>query len=106
VLKFGGGKALTKQPSEETTLKCHMTVEEVSQVGEGVTKVVDNNALAICDAHAGLEGDDQLEIVPTEVKSETSRLGKIMLELYNLEKGVVSEGPVKIDLDLYQMEKV
>jgi hypothetical protein len=45
--------------------------------------------------------------IRNEIKTR-SRLGKIMPELYNLENGVETEKPVKIelDLDLYQMEKV
>jgi len=99
---------LTKQTAEETTLKCHMTVEEANKVGESGTKMMDNNALIICDVNASPDREDQLKTTPikTGIKSETNRLGKIMPELYNLENYIKSEKPVKInlDLDLYQME--
>ena len=83
-----------------------MTVEGANKVGESVTKMMDNNALIICDVNAIPEREDQLKTTPikTGIKSETNRLGKIMSELYNLENCIESEKPVKIDLDLYQME--
>jgi hypothetical protein len=103
VLRFGGGKALTKHASDESLLKCHLTVEEAK-------KVVEDNALVVCDAQASPEFEDELEVAPikTGFKSKSNRLGKIMPELYNLEDCVESEKPVKInlDLDLYQMEQV
>ena len=99
---------MTKQTADETTLKCHVTVEGANKVSENVTKMMDNNALIICDVNASPEKEDQLKTTPikTGIKSETNRLGKIMPELYNLENCIVSEKPVKIDLDLdlYQME--
>jgi cell division GTPase FtsZ len=108
VSRCGGGKALTKQTADETTLKCHMTVEGANKVSESVTKMMGNNALVICNVNASPENEDQLKTTPikTGIKSETDRLGKIMPELYNLENCVKSEKPVKIDLDLdlYQME--
>jgi len=108
VSRCGGGKALTKQAADETTLKCHMTVEGANKVSESVTKMMGNTALVICDVNASPENEDQLKTTPikTGIKSKTDRLGKIMPELYNLENCVESEKPVKIDLDLdlYQME--
>jgi hypothetical protein len=105
VSRCGGGKALTKQTADETTLKCHVTVEGANKVSESVTKMMGNNALVICDAN---DSPDQIKTTPikTGIKSKTDRLGKIMPELYNLENCVESEKPVKIDLDLdlYQME--
>ena len=99
---------MTKQTSDETTLKCHVAVEGANKVGESSTKMMDNNALIIFDVNASPENEDQLGTTPikTGIKSETNRLGKIMPELYNLENCIESEKPVKInlDLDLYQME--
>jgi hypothetical protein len=108
VLRCGGGKALTKHTIDETTLKCHVTVEGANKVSESVTKIMANNALVICDVNVSPEREDQLETTPikTGMKSKTDRLGKIMPKLYNLENCIESEKPVKIDLDLdlYQME--
>jgi hypothetical protein len=108
VSRCGGGKALTKHTIDETTLKCHVTVEGANKVGESVTKIMGNTALVICDVNVSPEREDQLKTTPikTGMRSKTDRLGKIMPELYNLENYIESEKPVKIDLnlDLYQME--
>ena len=94
---------MTKHTSDETALKCHLTIEETS-------KIVEDNALAVCDVPATpqLEGKIEVTQIGTGIKPKNNRLGKIMPELYNLEENVKSEKPVKIDLDLdlYQMEKV
>jgi hypothetical protein len=108
VLRCGGGKALTKHIADETTLKCHISVEGDNKVSESATKMMGNNALVICDVNAIPENENQLKTtqIKTGKKSETDRLGKIMPELYNLENCIGSEKSVKIDLDLdlYQME--
>jgi hypothetical protein len=101
-LKCGGGKALTKQPSDETALKCHLTIEE--------PKVVEGSALVVCDRQAvpDLEGKLEVTSIGAGLKSKVNGLGEIMPELYDLEDCVKTVKPVKIDLDLdlYQMEKV
>ena len=103
MLKFGGGKALTKQPVDENALKLHVEVEELTKVGE-----VD--AIMVCGAQVSSELEERVKVVPveSEMESEGGRLGKIMLELYDLENGVEPEKHMKInlDLDLYQMEEV
>jgi hypothetical protein len=103
VLKFGGGKALTKQPVDENALKLHVEVEELTKVGE-----VD--AIMVCGAQVSSKLEERVKVVPVEneMESEGGRLGKIMLELYDLENGVEPEKHMKInlDLDLYQMEEV
>ena len=99
---------MTKQTSDETTLNCHVTVEEANKVIENVTKMMNNNALIVCDVKASPEKEDQLKTTPikTGTEAKRNRLGKIMPVLYNLENCIASEKPVKInlDLDLYQME--
>lgn len=99
MLKFGGGKALTKHPADENPLKLHVELNKIGDV----------DALLVCGSQVGAELEENIEVVPVKNEMETkSRLGKIMLELYDLEKCVEPEKPVKInlDLDLYQMEKV
>ena len=99
---------MTKHIADETTLKCHISVEGNNKVSESATKIMDNNARVIYDVNASPEKENQLKTTPikTGIKSETDRLGKIMPELYNLENCIGSERSVKIDLglDLYQME--
>jgi hypothetical protein len=103
VLKCGGGKALTKQPSEETALKCHATIEGAGKIGEVHT-------LVICGAPVNPLLEDKFEVPLRNngMKIKKMRLGKITPELYNLEDNTESEKPMKInlDLDLYQMEEV
>jgi hypothetical protein len=103
-LRYGGGKALTKQPADENMLKFHMPVEETNKVSET------HNALAVCGAQVSHELEEKIKVISirNETKPKRNRLGKIMPELCNLETGVKTEKPVKIDLDLdlYQMEKV
>jgi len=96
---------LTKQPADETTLKCHMTVE-TKEVSKSVTKIMDNSALVICDVNASIGREEILNTKPIKTGPEANRLGRIMPELYNLENCITSEKPVKInvDLELYQME--
>lgn len=97
---------MTKHTADETTLKCHISVEGDNKVSESATKIMDNNALAIYDVNAIPENQLKTTPIKTGIKSETDRLGKIMPELYNLENCIGSEKSVKIDLDLdlYQME--
>jgi hypothetical protein len=94
---------LTKQAPDENALKCHLSLDEAN-------KIVESNALVVCDTPASPEMEDEIEVTPirTGIKSRKNRLGKIMPELYDLENCVEPEKPVKInlDIDLYQMEKV
>ena len=95
---------MTKQIADENALKFHVTVKEPNKVGES------NNAFVACGVQLSSELEEKLKVnsISNEMKSKRNRLGKIMPELYNLEKWVETEKPVKIDLDmdLYQMEKV
>jgi hypothetical protein len=106
VLKCGGGKALTKQSSDETALKCHVTIGETNKMVEGTTKMLDNNALVICCAHVDpeQEGKPKRALVKTRMNLLRIRLGRIMRRLYDLESDSKPEKPLNIDLDLYQME--
>ena len=87
---------------DDSALKCHLTVEEPK-------KLVEENALAVCDVQANPELESNLEVtqIRTGIKTR-GLLEKMVPELYNLEDCAESEKPVKIDLDLdlYQMEKV
>lgn len=92
---------MTKHAPDET-LKCHLTVEEPK-------KLVEENALAICNVQTSPELKSKLEVTQITTGIKPIRKGPQMVpELYNLEDYAKSEKPVKIDLDLdlYQMEKV
>lgn len=84
-------------------LKCQLSVEEPK-------KLVEDNALVVCDVQANPELESKLEVtqIRNGIKTKRDMLEKMVPELYNLEDCAESEKPVKIDLDLdlYQMEKV
>jgi hypothetical protein len=106
VLKCGGGKALTKQASDETVLRCHVTLEGGNKVSPSLTEAIVKNALVINSAHINSEqeGKRKRTLVKTRMSLLRSRLGRIMRRLYDLESGNEPEKPLNIDLDLYQME--
>jgi hypothetical protein len=108
VLKCGGGKALTKQASDEAALKCHVTMEEAVKMVESTTKIMDNRALVICGARVNPQQESKPILIPVKIRlgSLRSRLGKIMQRLYDLESGNEPEEPLRVNLevDLYQME--
>jgi hypothetical protein len=74
-LKFGGGKALTKHAPDETTLKCHLTIEE--------TKIAESNRLVICDTPTIPQLENKLEVTPirTGIKMKSNGLENDMPEL-------------------------
>jgi hypothetical protein len=100
-LKCGGGKELTKQPSDETALRCHLTGDEAG-------KVVEGNALVVCNLPDSPKLEEKLEVTPIRIgtKLKIHDLGTVVAKLYDLEGSVEKERSVKIDLDLYQMENV
>lgn len=94
---------MTKHSADENALKYNLTVEEPK-------KLVEDNALVVCDAQVIPELKSKLEVtsIKAGIKSKKTGLEKMVPELYNLEDSVKLERPVKIelDLDLYQMEQV
>jgi len=92
---------LTKNTPDGNTLKYNLTVEEPK-------KLVEENALAVCNVQTISELKSKLEVtsITTGIKPKKTVLEKMVPELYDLEDSDESEKPVKIDLDLYQMEKV
>jgi cell division GTPase FtsZ len=96
---------LTKQASDETVLRGHLTLEETNKVVSSVTEAIVNNALVIHGAH-NIEQESELDvtIVMTRKNTVKRKLRQIMPELYDIENGAEAEKPVEVDLDLYQME--
>ena len=97
---------MTKQSSDETGLKCHVTLEEATKVSPIVTDAIVKNALVIrgSSIRSEQEGKRRRALVKTRVSLLRSRLGRIMRGLHDLESGNEPEKPLNIDLDLYQME--
>jgi hypothetical protein len=99
VLRFGGGKALTKQAVEDGALKFHLPVEEVNNT-EGTNSIAFNSL----QTSAKLE---ERTVMLIKNENDSTMLGKVVSEIYDLEKCDETEKQAKIDLDksLYQMEK-
>lgn len=106
MLRCGGGRALTKQVSDEAAVKCHVTLEGTNKMVENTAKMVDITALVVCGAQVDpeQEGKCKRDMVKARLGLLRSRLGKIMQRLYNLESSGEPEKPLNVDLDLYQME--
>ena len=105
---------MTKQAPDEAVLKCHGTVEEATPVNEGVTDMLEKNALAICGVRfspvSSIDSEHpskpRIRHVGTKMRSFRSRLERIMHRLHDLEPDSGPEKPLSVDLDvnLYQME--
>jgi hypothetical protein len=106
VLKCGGGKALTRQVSDETAVRFHVTLEEGNKVSPVVTEAIVKDALMIRSptARAEQDGKRRRSAVKAKASMLRSRLGRIMRGLYDLESGNEPEKPLNVDFDLYQME--
>jgi hypothetical protein len=106
VLRCGGGRALTKQLSDETALRFHVTLEEGNKVGPSVTEAIVNDALVIrsSSVRRKREGKRRRALGKATVSLLRGRLGRIMRGLYDLESGDEPEKPLNVDFDLYQLE--
>ena len=102
MLRFGGGKALTKHLPEEIAVKCPIGLEEAYKLKGGSTELLDQSALAVCGASSEDAAKSAVAVVQ---KITQSGLEKVLSSIYDLENGV-REKPLKLelDLDLYQME--
>lgn len=87
----------------DDAIKCHLNVEEPK-------KLVEDDALVVCDVQAKPELESTLEVtqIRTDIKSKSDMQDIMVPELHNLEDCPEPEKPIKINLglDLYQMEKV
>ena len=97
---------MTKHVTPEEALKCPLGLDEAGKVGEGVNKLLENNALVIRSAQVNLVQDTKLKIPLGKARKSVkkSRLGKATEKLYNLESCGPLEKPLNVDLGLYQME--
>ena len=92
---------MPKQPSDQTALSCHLTGEEAG-------KVVEGNTLVVYNSPDNPKLEEKLEVKPISIgtNSKTHGLGTVVAKLFDLEGSIEKERPVKIDLDLYQMEDI
>ena len=97
---------MTKHVTHEEALRCPLDLEDAGKVGEGLSKLLENNALVIGSSQVNLVEDSKLKIplVKARKSVKKSRLGKATEKLYNLESCGPLEKPLNVDLGLYQME--
>lgn len=85
-----------------------MTIEEANRVGEIVTEMMDDDALVIWGARVNpdMAGMLRVTLVMTGVNSPNllCGFGTIFPQLYSLEPYAEPEKPLKVDLNLYQLE--
>ena len=106
--KSGGEKALTKQEHVDAALKCSLEVEELGKIDQvSVGKLHEDSAFVICDLDAAPRSTlKQKQVVSVKLNLDVGKLGKVTRKLYDLDPVCGPEKPLKIDLDLYQMEDV
>jgi hypothetical protein len=92
---------LPKQTSDQTALGCHMTGDEAG-------KMVEGNTLVVCNSPDSPKLEEKLEVKPIRIgtNSKIHDLGTVLARLYDLEGSIKKERPVKIDLNLYQMDNI
>lgn len=97
---------MTKHVAPEDALKCPLGLDDAGKVGDGLNKLLENNALVIGSAQVSVLQNSKLEIPLGKARKTVrkSRLGKVTEKLYNLEPCNVPEKPLNVDLGLYQME--
>jgi len=97
---------LTKQEPVEPALKCHLDIEEADKIECGnLGKMLEKNAFVIRDVEIVPRRTPKRKVViAAKASSKVNRLGKITKKLYDLEPTHEPEKPLKIDLNLYQME--
>jgi hypothetical protein len=98
---------LTKHELADSALKCPLELEEAGKVELGtVGKMLDRNAFAIRGVVAVPKRVPKRKAALTAKASpRVSRLVKVTRKLYDLEPNGEPEKPLKVSLDLYQMEQ-
>jgi hypothetical protein len=106
VPKFGGEKALTKHEPIESGLRCSLPVEETNTLNLNVNDLVAENVAKLYASRVFLEETPRLKNIRVKKARATKRgtLGRAIRKLYNMESDIEPEKPLRIELDLYQME--
>ena len=98
---------MTKQEPVEPTLKYHTPLDEASKLAVGsVGEMLEKNAFSVHTTQIRPEKleNTKVTLVRCTTRSRRSKLGKVTEKLFDLEPCGETEKPLKIDLDLYQME--
>jgi hypothetical protein len=97
VLKFGGGKVLTKHVNDA------LGVDDLKV--EVVPQIIDNTIVIGAPQIARKpKGRVKVRVVKARMTAKRSRLEKATGHLYDLEDNTGAEKPLNIDFGLYQME--
>jgi hypothetical protein len=105
VLKCGGARALTKHV-DELAVKAHLGLEDADKAINSTAELVCDEALIIYSGDVKPVQERAQKIAPVEIKANTlqSNMDKPLHKLYDLEQSGEAEKPLKVDLNLYQME--
>lgn len=92
--------------ADEIAVKAHLGLEDAGKVIENTAELVCDEALVICRGHVKPVQERAQEIAPVKIKANSLRdkTDEAMQKLYNLEQSGETEKPLKVDLNLYQME--
>jgi hypothetical protein len=96
---------LTKH-ADEIAVKAHSGLEDAGKVIESTAELVCDEALVICSGHVKPVQERVQEIAPAKIRANTlqSNVDKTFHKLYDLEQSGEAEKPLKVELNLYQME--
>ena len=98
---------MTKHELVDQTLKCRLDTEPCKVDLGSVGKMLEDNAFVIRDVEVTPRRTQRRKGVDiAEEGLKLSKLGKTANKLYDLDPACGTEKPLKIDLDLYQMEGV
>jgi len=98
---------LTKHELADSALKSALDLEEAGKVELGtVAKMLDHSAFVIRGVEAIPKRVPKRKVaLAAKASSRVSKLAKVTRRLYDLEPNGEPEKPLKVDLDLYQMEQ-
>ena len=99
---------MTKNHPEDSTLKYPMELDEGNKVTGNIVKIIENHPIVICNPTTKTIEKDTLKIDSPLPLSIPKKMGieDIMSKLQNLESPAETGKTLKIDLDLYQMERL
>ena len=104
--RSGDGRALTKHEPIDPSLRCLLDIEEPTKIDHrNIGKTLETNPFIISSEETiPRRPAEKKEIKPIEENSGVVKLGRVDRKLYGLEPACEPEKPLKIELDLYQME--
>ncbi len=104
--RSGDGRALTKHEPIDSSLRCRLDIEEPTKIDHrNIEKMLEPNPFIISSEETiPRRPAKEKEIGSIKENSGVVKLGRVARKLYGLEPTCEPEKPLKIELDLYQME--